>query len=91
MRSVAARLVPIFPKGGTMRHTYVAQGVVVIRPQCPACGHQMWITRIEPDKPDYDKRTFECPECKNELTEIVKYTCPLGSVAEDRAEKAWAA
>ncbi len=74
-----------------MRHTHVAQGFVVIRPQCPACGDQMWITRIEPDKPDYDKRTFECPECKNELTQIVKYTCPLGWVAEDQAPKARAA
>ncbi len=71
--------------------THVAQGWVVIRPQCPACGHQMWITRIEPDKPRYDKRTFECPECENEVIEIVKYTCPLGWVAEDQAQKARAA
>jgi len=33
----------------------------------------MWIARIEPDEPDYDKRTYECPACDNVLIEIVKY------------------
>ncbi len=29
---------------------------------------------IEPDKPDYDKRTFECPACDGVMmTAIVKY------------------
>ena len=23
----------------------------------------MWLARIEPDEPDRDKRTFECPAC----------------------------
>ena len=42
-------------------------------PKCPKCGAQMWIARIEPDEPDYDKRTYECPACDNVLVEIVKY------------------
>ena len=33
----------------------------------------MWISRIEPDKPDHDKRTFECPACDGVMTAIVKY------------------
>lgn len=40
--------------------------------KCPACGGLMLLTLIEPDKLGYDKRTFECPRCQNELTEVVK-------------------
>jgi hypothetical protein len=25
----------------------------------------MWLSRIEPDEPNHDKRTFECPQCEN--------------------------
>ena len=42
-------------------------------PKCPKCGEQMWLARIEPDKPDYDKRTYECPVCENVMIEVVKY------------------
>jgi predicted RNA-binding Zn-ribbon protein involved in translation (DUF1610 family) len=42
-------------------------------PQCPSCGARMWLQRIEPDKPDYDKRSFECPICGALHAEIVKY------------------
>ena len=27
-------------------------------------------SRIEPDSPDHDKRTFECPKCENVVSEI---------------------
>jgi transposase-like protein len=43
------------------------------RPTCPRCGAMMWIARIEPDKPDHDRRTFECPSCDHSVTEVVKY------------------
>jgi hypothetical protein len=33
----------------------------------------MLLTRIEPDKPDHDRRTFECPECAYEESLVVKY------------------
>jgi hypothetical protein len=46
---------------------------LVVGPQCPACGTLMWLARIEPDEPDHDRRTFECPRCQDELTEVVKY------------------
>ena len=36
---------------------------LIERPPCIKCGTQMLLTRIEPDKPDHDRRTFECPEC----------------------------
>jgi hypothetical protein len=33
----------------------------------------MWLARVVPDKADHDKRTFECPRCQDEVTEVVKY------------------
>jgi hypothetical protein len=43
------------------------------RPFCEVCKAQMWLACIEPDKPDYDKRTFECPVCPNITVKVVKY------------------
>jgi hypothetical protein len=33
----------------------------------------MWLARIEPDEPGRDKRTFECLQCNNLVSQIVKY------------------
>jgi transcription elongation factor Elf1 len=33
----------------------------------------MWLARIQPDKPGYDRRTFECPVCHDEMVVVVKY------------------
>ena len=33
----------------------------------------MWLARIEPDKPDHDLRTFECPDCEHTETKVVKF------------------
>jgi len=43
------------------------------RPRCRRCGTAMWLVRIEADKEDHDKRTFECPSCNSVKTEVVKY------------------
>lgn len=43
------------------------------RPHCANCSAHMWLIRIEPDEPRYDRRTFECPQCAHQLTETVKY------------------
>lgn len=43
------------------------------RPSCPNCGTEMMISRIEPDKPDHDMRTFECPKCNHDVSLVVKY------------------
>jgi hypothetical protein len=42
-------------------------------PSCPNCGSQMLLTRIVPDEPGYDQRTFECGHCDTEITRIVKF------------------
>ena len=49
------------------------RAVVLDRPLCPKCAQQMWLARIEPDKPDHDQRTFECWECDYRETFVVKY------------------
>jgi len=33
----------------------------------------MWLALIEPDKPDHDRRTFECADCKRVEKVVVKY------------------
>jgi hypothetical protein len=43
------------------------------RPWCPTCDIAMWLARIQPDKPGYDRRTFECPVCHDEMVVVVKY------------------
>jgi hypothetical protein len=47
--------------------------LVLSQPVCPKCGGRMWLSRIEPDEPNHDKRTFECPQCENVVSEVVKY------------------
>jgi ssDNA-binding Zn-finger/Zn-ribbon topoisomerase 1 len=43
------------------------------RPPCSKCGTPMMLARIEPDEPDHDKRTYECPKCEHAETVVVKY------------------
>ena len=43
------------------------------RPECPTCWAQMYLARIEPEKPGHDLRTFECPRCRHVETAVVKF------------------
>lgn len=54
-------------------HHPAPSAVVIDRPPCKLCSLPMWLVRIEPYKPDYDNRTFECPACQYEEMVIVKY------------------
>jgi hypothetical protein len=44
------------------------------RPICTKCEIAMWLARVQPNKPGYDKRTFECPVCLDEMVVVVKST-----------------
>jgi hypothetical protein len=46
---------------------------IIGRPFCEFCKSQMWLACIEPDEPDHDRRTFECPVCPNVTVKVVKY------------------
>jgi hypothetical protein len=43
------------------------------RPGCPRCRGSMWLTLIEPDRPDHDRRTFVCAGCEHSEKIVVKY------------------
>jgi hypothetical protein len=40
---------------------------------CPECSGQMTLTRIEPDSPGIDRRTFECGNCRHMEMLLVKF------------------
>jgi hypothetical protein len=44
-----------------------------IRQACPECSALMYLARIEPEKPGFDLRTFECPRCQHVETVAVKF------------------
>jgi DNA-directed RNA polymerase subunit RPC12/RpoP len=43
---------------------------VIACPSCPKCGTRMLLVHIFPDRPEHDQRTYECPRCEHEVTEI---------------------
>ena len=43
------------------------------RPDCPQCAAQMYLARIEPEKPGHDLRTFECPRCQHVERAVVQF------------------
>ena len=59
----------------TMRKVQIIPRLrIMSRPCCDACHSEMWLVSIEPDdKPDHDRRAFECPRCQYERVEVVKY------------------
>ena len=40
---------------------------------CTKCGAAVHLARVEPAKPDFDLRTFECTSCNNVDQYIVEY------------------
>jgi len=48
----------------------------IVHPTCPKCGATMLLTRIGPDKPGWEQRTFECQACQNEAIDIVRGVRP---------------
>jgi ribosomal protein S27AE len=43
------------------------------RPECPICSAQTYLAYIEPDKPGFDLRAFECPRCQHIETVVVQF------------------
>jgi hypothetical protein len=42
-------------------------------PECPKCTTPMYLARIAPDEPGFDRRFFECPRCQHVETIVVKF------------------
>jgi DNA-directed RNA polymerase subunit RPC12/RpoP len=49
-----------------------ADGTATMRPVCSKCGAPLWLIRIEPDKPGFARRTFECPRCQSRISEAIE-------------------
>jgi hypothetical protein len=45
----------------------------IVHPVCARCGAPMWLTRIEPDEPGCEKRTFECQVCGDTTSDLIKF------------------
>ena len=43
------------------------------RPECPKCTALMYLASIEPERPGFDLRTFECPRCQHAEAVVVKF------------------
>ena len=55
--------------------------VMIVGPRCPVCATQMALIRIEPDKPDHDRRTFDCASCGHAETVVVRYVHEMRAVS----------
>ena len=69
-----AGLPPAMAAGVVMRQFQSTSDLQeIVHPTCAKCGAPMWLTRIEPDGPGLEKRTFECQACQNEAIDVVKF------------------
>ena len=44
----------------------------IVRPCCSECGTATFLVGIEPERPGYELRTFQCPKCEHFETAIGK-------------------
>ena len=49
-----------------------SQHLVVHHSNCPRCRIRMYLARLQLEKTDQDRLTFECPQCGYVELEIVK-------------------
>jgi hypothetical protein len=60
-------------KGAFVEPQMTARTVIspsVSAPSCSQCATRMLLVRISPDRPGYERRTYECPWCPREMTEV---------------------
>lgn len=46
-------------------------------PRCSKCGEMMALRMIEPERPGFNSRTFECPKCFGTETLVVSISCEV--------------
>jgi|SRR6516165_6309750 len=57
--------------GGFMASQTEIPPPVLGLPSCPQCGTRMLLIRILPERRGYESRTYECPRCEYEITEVI--------------------
>jgi predicted RNA-binding Zn-ribbon protein involved in translation (DUF1610 family) len=61
---------------------------IIKSPRCPKCGEMMALRLIEPERPGFDLRTFECPKCFGTETLVVSISCEVDvSIAPARSRR----
>jgi len=63
---------------------------VIESPHCSTCGEMMALRIIEPERPGFDLRTFECPKCLGTETVVASISFEVDvrqHVADARADK----
>jgi hypothetical protein len=61
---------------------------VIESPRCSKCGEMMALRIIEPERPGFDLRTFECPKCLGTETLVVPISCEVDvSIAPGRSRR----
>jgi hypothetical protein len=50
-------------------------------PRCSHCGGDMILTRIEPEQPGQDRRTFECKACGRSESKTMRFRAPTADEA----------
>jgi hypothetical protein len=50
---------------------------VIKSPHCQKCGDTMALRIIEPERPGFDLRTFECPKCYDTEKVVVSISCEI--------------
>lgn len=63
----------VWGNGHMRKAQVIPHPLIVGRPCCEICDAQMSLVSIEPDEPDHDRRTFECPRCQHVTVEVVRY------------------
>jgi hypothetical protein len=56
---------------------YTVLGNVIKSPRCAKCGEMMALRLIEPERPGFDLRTFECPKCFGTETLVASISCEV--------------
>ncbi len=51
----------------------LAPSLSIHLPICPTCRTAMMIIRIDPEKPDHDRRSYECSKCDHSESRVVKF------------------
>ena len=73
-------LPPALATGVAMRQfEVISPAQDIVHPTCPKCGASMWLTRIAPDGPGWEQRTFECQACQNEAIDVVRRDHPYNA------------
>ena len=57
----------------TIYEPFKPEPITILGVPCPECSARMMLACIEPEKPGYDRRTFECQKCSYSEEVVVNF------------------